>query len=124
MSNSSNIQQSKPITKRAIYSLVLGIISIVLPYVIIVYQAGVDNVTLRNLLWYGTGLGGGSSRLFLLGIVIAWICAIVGLIFGIKGLKSTKRKLAIAGITICTISLLSLMWLSLIWLMGGGPIYL
>ena len=122
MSNSSNIQQSEPITQRTIYSLVLGIISIVLPYVIIVYQAGMDNVTLSNLLLYGTGLGGGSSSLFLFCMVIAWICAIFGLIFGIKGLK--RRKLAIAGITICTLSLLSLMWLSLVWLMGGGLIYL
>ena len=124
MSNTSVHRQSELIIKKAAYSLILGIISIILPYIIVIWQAVVIGGTWRRLLWYGTGLGGGSSKLFLLGMVIAWICAIVGLIFGIKGLKSTKRKLAIAGIIICTISLLSLTLLSLVWLMGGGPIYL
>ena len=124
MSNSSNSQQSKPTIQKATYSLILGIISIVLPYIIIVYQAGVDSETLGKLLWYGAGLGGGSAKLFLLGMAVAWICAIVGLNFGIQGLKSTRRKLAIAGITICTFSLLSWTGLLLVWLVGGGPIYL
>jgi len=124
MNNNSNAQQSKPIIQKAAYSLILGIISIVLPYVIIIWQAGVVSETLGKLLWYGTGLGGGSAKVFLLGMILAGICAVFGLILGIRGLESTRRKLAIVGITVCTISLLSCTWLLLVWFVGGGPIYL
>ena len=131
MSNSSNSKQSKPIIQKAIYSLILGIISIVLPYIIIIWQAGVAVgvpvvviQTLGDLLWLGTGLGGGSAKVFLLGMILAGICAVFGLILGIQGLESTRRKLAIVGITVCTISLLLWIWLLLVWLMGGGLIEL
>lgn len=124
MNNNSNTQQSKFIIQKAIYSLILGVISVVLPYIVIIWQAGMVSGTLGYLLLYGTGLGGGSALVFLLGMIVAGICAIFGLIFGIQGLKSIRRKLAIVGITVCAISLLSWTWLLLVWLMGGGPIYL
>ena len=125
MSSNSSHQQSKAEPKwQAINSLVLGVISVILPYIIIIWQAVVASGTLRRLLWYGTGLGGGSAKVFLLGMIVAGICAIFGLIFGVKGLKSTRKKLAIVGISICTISLLLWMGLLLIWLMGGGLIWL
>ncbi|MFC2049795.1 hypothetical protein ACFLTN_01290 [Chloroflexota bacterium] len=131
MNSTSNAKQSKPIIQKATYSLILGIISIVLPYIIIIWQAGVVTGvpvwvigTLGDLLWLGTGLGGGSAKVFLLCMIVAGMCAVFGLIFGIQGLKSTRRKLAIAGITVCTISLLLWKLLFLVWLMGGGPIYL
>lgn len=110
MSNSSNIQQSKRILNKAAHSLVLGIISIVLPYLIVI--------------WQGTGVHSGSALVFVIGIAIAFMCAIVGLSFGIQGLKSTRRKLAIVGIAACAIGLLLWAWGLLGWLMMGGPIYL
>jgi len=106
MSN-SNTQYPKAIRQKATYSLILGIISAILPYIIWV--------------WQGTGLRFGSAWVFLLGMLVAVICAILGLRFGIKGLKSTRRKLAIAGIAVCTISLLWWMYFFGVWLMGGGP---
>ncbi|MCJ7655092.1 MAG: hypothetical protein MUO97_07325 [Dehalococcoidia bacterium] len=122
--NSANQQPKTEPQWQTISSLILGIISIILPYIIIVWQAGVVSGTLGRLLWYGTGLGGGSAKVFLLGMIVAGICAIFGLIFGTKGLKSTRRKLAIVGITICAISLLFWIWLLLVWLIAGGLIYL
>jgi len=103
MSNSSNTQQSKLILKKTAYSLILGVISVILPLI---------------LIWYGVNFVPG--RVFLLVMLIAGACAIVGLIFGIKGLKSTRRRLAIVGIAICLISLLFWMYLSLGWLTWGG----
>jgi MFS family permease len=107
MNNNSNTQQPKLILQKAAYSLtslILGIISIILPLI---------------LIWYGVNFV--PSLVFLLDIIVAGICAIVGLTFGIKGLKSTRKKLAIAGIVVCAISLLFLVFMSLVWLMAEGP---
>lgn len=101
MSNNSNAKQSKPIFPETPYSLLLGIISIILPFIIIA--------------WHGGWLTPGSALDFLLGVIVAGICAILGLTFGIKGLKSTRRKLAIAGIAVCAIGLLILIWGLLVW---------
>ncbi|MEN6431172.1 MAG: hypothetical protein ABFC80_10090, partial [Coriobacteriales bacterium] len=38
--------------------------------------------------------------------------AVAGLVFGIPGLKSTKRGLAIAGIALSTLALIVLIWLA------------
>jgi hypothetical protein len=110
MNDNLNTKQSKLTLKKTIYSLILGLISITLPFII--------------LFWQGTGISSGSAEIFLLGMIITGTLAIVGLIFGIKGLKSTRRKLAIAGIVICSISVLFWMYLSLTWLMMGGLIWL
>ncbi len=110
MDNNSNTQQPKLFRYQAVYSLILGIISIILPYIIIAIQ--------------GTGISHGSALVFLLGMIVAVICAIIGLILGIKGLKSDGKKLAIAGITVCAIGLIILIWDLLGWMMAGGTIYL
>jgi len=110
MDSNSNTQQYKLILHKTTYSLILGIISAILPYIIMV--------------WQGTGIRHGSALVFLLGIIVAMICAILGLTFGIKGLKSTRRKLAIVGIAVCAISLLWWMYLFGTWLYMGGLIYL
>jgi hypothetical protein len=108
MQNNPNTRQSKFIIRIATYSLILGIVSVVLPFI---------------LIWQGVGLYG-TAPVFLLGMTVAGICAIVGLTFGIKGLKSTRRKLAIVGIAVCAISLLFWMYLLVAWLMVGGLTYL
>jgi hypothetical protein len=110
MQNNPNTRQSKFIIRIATYSLILGIISILLPYIIVI--------------WQGTGVSYGSALLFLLSMIVAGTCAIVGLIFGIKGLNSTKRKLALAGIAVCAVSLLLWTWDLAGWLMMGGLTYL
>ena len=108
MNNSSNRKRSKPTIQKATYSLILGIISVILqPYWVS---------------FYGIDLGSGLA--FPLRMVIALICAIVGLNFGVQGLKSPRRKLAIAGIAICAISLLCWIYLFIASLIMGGPIYL
>ena len=107
MDNNSNTEQPKLILHKTTYSLTLGIISIILPFM---------------LIW--RGLNYVSAWVFLLVMFIAVICAIFGLTFGIKGLKSTRRKLAIVGIAVCAISLLFWMYLLIAWLMWGGHLYL
>ena len=110
MHNSESKQKDVAGLRNGAISLILGIISIVLPYIIVI--------------WTGTGISYGSALVFLLGMIVAGICAIFGLIFGIKGLKSTRRKLAIVGIAVCAVSLLLWTWDLLGWLMMGGLIYL
>jgi uncharacterized membrane protein len=60
---------------------------------------------------------GGTSNTLLIGILGAILCAILGLIFGIKGLKLSHRNLAIAGIILSLFSLLFSMYMSVIWFM-------
>ena len=43
------------------------------------------------------------------GAILTFIVAIIGIIFGIKGLKSLKRGIAIAGIVLCSLVLLAFM---------------
>lgn len=124
MNSIRNNQQPKLIRKDSVYSLILGAISLTLPNIIIVWQASIIKGSLGYSLWYGTGLGGGSAKLFFLGMIVAGLCGILGLNFGIKGLKSIRRKLAIVGIIVFAISLLLWMGILLIWLMGGGLIWL
>lgn len=103
MNNSSNTRQPKLILKKTAYSVILGVISVILPLI---------------LIWYGVNFVPG--RVFLLVMVIAGACAIVGLNFGIKGLKSTRRKLATIGISVCAISTLFCIYLLVGWLIMGG----
>lgn len=105
MKNNLNTQQSKLILQKATYSLILGIISIILSFILFLRVGGLDS---------------GSGLVFLLGMIAAGICAILGLTFGIKGLKSTRRKLAIVGIVVCAITILIWMYMFLGWLMVGG----
>jgi hypothetical protein len=105
MANNRSNPKSEMGLRNVAISLILGIISIVLPFILIGY--GVNYVP---------------GRVFLLVMFVAGICAIFGLNFGIKGLKSIRRKLAIVGIAVCVISLLFWMYLLLGWLMSGGLI--
>lgn len=47
-----------------------------------------------------------------------------GVIFGIKGLKSTKKNCAIIGIVLCLLVLLFSAYMLYAWLISGGPFYL
>lgn len=93
-----NTIQLKP-DRKSIISLILGIVS-------------VGSISLSYLITLGVaifGLMGVSQQIgiFLAGLFfIALISAILGLIFGIMGLKSTKRNFAIAGIVLSIIGLL------------------
>ena len=74
MDNNSNTQQPKLIRHEAVYSLVLGIISIMLPWL---------------LIYYTINFIPGST--LLLTIIVATISAILGLFFGKKALSHLKR---------------------------------
>ena len=110
MTSDSNTKQPKPVRHQTVYSIILGVISIILPYIIIIIQ--------------GTGTSHGSALLFLFSMLLALACAIVGLIFGTKGLKSTRRKLAVAGIVLCAIGLIIVIWGLVGWLAAGGTVHL
>jgi len=102
MNNNSNAPKSKPVNNQAFYSLMLGLISIILPIIVIEI--------------YGVhGRGSGPYREYPGCIVITGICVILGLFFGIRGLKSTK-KLATIGIVVCSISLVFWIMFFLNWL--------
>jgi MFS family permease len=103
MDNNSNIKQPKLIRQQAIYSLILGIISIILPWL---------------MGWYTINFIPGPIFLFVLTVAI--ISEIIGLIFGKKGLKLSQKTLAIAGIAACSIGFLSCMYILNVWLMIGG----
>jgi len=48
----------------------------------------------------------------------------LGVIFGVKGLKSSKRNFAIIGIVLCALVLLFSAYMFVGWLIAGGPFYL
>jgi ABC-type microcin C transport system permease subunit YejB len=106
----SNIKQAKLIRHQAVYSIALGVISIILPYIIVIIQ--------------GTGISHGSALLFLFSMLVALAGAIVGLIFGTKRLKFPRRKLAVVGIVLCAIGLIIVIWGLVGWLAAGGTVYL
>lgn len=82
------IQQSTLDGKgKATTSLILGIVSVILL------------ISIRLIPMALASFGS-----FVVGIILPLI-AIIGLILGILGLKSTKRNFAIAGILLCTIGL-------------------
>jgi len=92
-------QQSNPNPKgKAIASLVMGIIS------------GISVITIIITIELLTRLGALPMTPMPLGeFMFYWIdplIAIIGLILGVLGLKSTKRNFAIAGIILCLIGLL------------------
>lgn len=88
-------QQSKSISiNKAITSLVLGIISII-PFIIIELMS-----RLLPVMWLST------INISIIFFLIAPLIALIGLISGVMGLKSTKKNFAIAGIVLCVIGLL------------------
>lgn len=109
-------QQSKPNSKKkALLSLILGIISILLASLWPISETIIE----KSFLWQLTdflrtflplylsqllNLG-----LFLMIFIVPVILGITGFILGIKGLKSTKKIIAMVGIILCVIGLL--LWL-------------
>jgi hypothetical protein len=92
--------QQLPSEKKAIISLILGIVSGGLLISIILMTQIVSPITTLGLLEMFGGLVA-----FLIYLFIPLI-GIMGIIFGILGLKSTKKKFAIAGIVLCLIGLI------------------
>lgn len=81
----SNIQTDPK--NKAVYSLILGIVNIVILLIVTFYQYG---EILLQASWV---------------LLVTLLIAIIGLIFGIMGLRSSKKKLAIAGIILGIIGL-------------------
>ncbi len=77
---------------KAITSLILGILSTI-PIIILFSRSFLP------------------TKLFFLSLF-----SIVGIVFGVKGLKSTKKNIAIAGIIFSTIGLFGLIILLFVWL--------
>jgi len=67
MDNNSNTEQPKLVLQKATYSLTLGIISIILPFVIMAIQ--------------GSGMNYGPEVLLLLGMIVAGICIVLDMEF-------------------------------------------
>ena len=103
MDNNSNIKQPKLIRQQGVYSIALGVISILLPWIV---------------LW--NELNFISRSMFLLVFSVSTICALLGLFLGIRGLHSFRKKLAIVGTVVCAIGLISCIFISQVWLMIGG----
>ena len=69
-----------------------------------------------GLYWFRPLEGGFTLLIY---ITMGLLCAIIGLILGIKELKTPSKSLAIIGIIVCTISLLwGICGLILWWAMG------
>jgi uncharacterized membrane protein YbaN (DUF454 family) len=100
VNNNSNTTKPKLVNNQAIYSIILGIIGVAVPCIAATLYGG-------HAGWVYRGYPGC--------IIVTGICVTLGLFFGIRGLKSTK-KLAIIGIIVCSISLVFWMYFSLNWL--------
>jgi uncharacterized membrane protein len=77
---------------KAIISLVLGIVSILLG--------------LLPTLFLGLGMNPMAPSPILNIVFLLPLVVLIGIVFGILGLKSTKKKFAIAGIVLCLIGLI------------------
>jgi len=76
-------------------SLVLGILGTALPII-------------AGTIYDGQGSGPAYREIFW-SIIAAGICLILGFVFAVRGLKTARKKLAIAGIIVCVLS--SMFWL-------------
>jgi len=94
--NQTNQQQKVDHKGKVIGSLVFGGISIILNLILVVHYSRVLGEGL-------TGMIGAYLSFF--SLILGWLFPIVGLILGILGLKSTKKKLAITGIILSLIGL-------------------
>jgi hypothetical protein len=103
MTNNSNTRQPRLISHQAVYSLILGVISIILPWLMVWYNINFIPVPI-----------------FLPVLAIAAISAIIGLVFGKEGLRSHKKRPVIAGLSACAIGLLSCIYVLVAWLMIAG----
>jgi hypothetical protein len=89
--------------EKAIASLLLGSISIVLPFLLLAISW---HIYVYPILWIPI-----FSPIELLSIII-------GLILGSKGLKSTKKNFALLGMTMCVIGLAT--WLIYVFISSYG----
>lgn len=95
MRNKTKTEKSKSASQKAGYSLIFGGISVMLPFILICCVALIDPI-FRDLV-------------YIIGVALDFICVVLGLIFGVIGLESTRRELAKSGILLCVICLL--LWL-------------
>ena len=96
-----NIQQPKPDSKgKAIASILLGIVTVVLPVAALLFQL----IPLINKPHAG-GVIGGIVSVFVPLIVLGVIAGLIGIVFGIMSLKP-QRNLALTGIILCITALL------------------
>jgi len=104
MKKDTHIQQSKfSPENKAISSLRLGLISVSLLIIGVFMNSGFGEVIPITEF---------HSRILSMILCLASpLIALLGLIFGIKGLKSSKKKFAIIGIGLCGIVLLWTIWL-------------
>jgi hypothetical protein len=102
-----NSQQDKsnPKGSQVIISPILGIISILLPFLL-------PYLEVRTIY---------DAWVIFLGLLTAIMCSIIGLIFGLKGLKLSPKILVVVGIVLSLIGLLFSTYLFLGWLTVGGP---
>jgi hypothetical protein len=87
MNDKSNTVLVKSRAHWGYYSLILGFISAILPVIVIDLSDG-----------HGSGP---MYREYPICIAISGIGIILGLIFGFGGLKSVRKKVALAGVIIC-----------------------
>ena len=103
MDNNQNIQRLKSNPRvQAITSLILGIISIILNLILIAHYSRVLGEGLLGMI---------GAYLSFFSLILCWLFSISGFIFGIFGLKSTKKKLAIIGIILSVIGLIGYIYI-------------
>ena len=83
--------------------MILGAISIILPWALVWYTINFIPVPI-----------------FLPAFAIATIAAVLGLVFGKEGLRSSKKTLVIAGLSACAIGLSSCIYVLFVWLTIAG----
>jgi len=109
MNDNINIQQTQfTPEKKAVISLIFGIVSVV-PLLLIMFSIiGIPLIAgSRSIYRYGDLISILASYAAAPGIlIISFGSGIIGLILGIMGLKSTKKNFATAGIILCLIGLI------------------
>jgi hypothetical protein len=105
--NQSNETKVNSIFRQAIFSLVSGAISFS-PIACWIIVSFLDSVLIdHKLLWSITDA---LLSLFVPSIFMSGIFGILGLILGIKSLKSNKKPLAIGGIVLSSFGILYFLW--------------
>jgi cation transport ATPase len=119
MNNYQSAQKSESNPKeKAIASLILGIISVILA--MLIFVGGVVEIILLRYPSYAwwTWISGIATIIIQGGFffLMELIIIIAGLISGVLGLKSTRKNFAMKGIILCVISLICLGASIYIWL--------
>jgi len=119
MNNSSSNQQPRATTKgRAVVSLILGIVSVIVSLGLMSRETLMFSMPPKILKPMGKIFAKIFFRIgvpeFFIGL-ISFLTSIVGLIFGKKGITSAAKGLAIVGIMLSTIGLLGSVYVFLTW---------